>query len=1095
MSSTPLLGLVARCRTLCRPRSQAQDVELLARFARRRDAAAFEELLERYAPLVWGVCRRIVPAEADGEDAFQAVFLALVRHAGRLEGCRSLGGWLYTVAVHAARKARTRTLRQNTRASLPESATAGDIAEEAGRRELLRTVDEEIERLPVRLRAPVILCCLEGRTRDEAAEVLGCSVAALKGRLERGRNMLRRRLERRGIGLPAAFLVLSLTGERVRASLWSRTVQAALHTPPPAVAALAEAGLRASTAGKLKLTLGMLAVLLIGSAGLWGQVLTAEPTLQQPPTKAVAEPKRPEIPHVRMDRHGDPLPAGAVARLGTVRWRHGFFVSSLAYSPDGKQIAVVGAGRPITLWDAETGREVRPVSGRGQPIGVTFAPDGKTLATMARNGVISLWDGNTGQLVRELTGQQGGSSGLAFSPDGKVLATAGADGTVRLWDPATGAERRRLDCGQGQLYHLAISPDGKLLATAGVDGTIRLWDARTGEVRRRLSGHTKEVWRVAFSPDGRLLASSSEDATIRLWDPETGRQLHSRDEKLAAFGPLAFSPDGKFLASGHLDGTVHLCDAATGTEKRRWQAASIRVFTLAFSPDGKTLATGSVFGSGVRQWEVATGRERHPSEGHRGGVNLLRFSPDGAGLTSIGVDRRLLEWDLATQSPRRQFTWPIDTLIVIALSPDGTTLAAGDRGTYEVSLWDLRTGKRCRLLGKHQKVVQAVAFSPDGRLVASGGEDPFIHIWDVRDGNEIQQINGLKDRVSCLCFSPDGKTLASGTANVGAAPSERTLRLWDVAGGKERCAFDNFVSVDSVAFSPDGQTLASGYGNRGRGAEMEPLVRLWDTVTGKERCRFSENRLDVSALAFSPDGKWIASGGDESGKDDNSVHVREAATGRLIRRFEGQHSGVWSLSFSPGGLTLASGGGDSTILVWDITGRRPDGRWHAKIRTPHELETCWAALADEDAAKAYDAVWALVASPEPAVAFLRKRLSAVPSPDAKRVARLLAELDSYDFKVRSKAANELSKLGDSIVPHLRRALEAKPSLETSRRVQQLLDQARDWTADRLRDHRAVQALEHIATPEAWRLLETLAGGAPDARRTEQAKTALRHLSR
>src|SRR6185437_16952421 len=110
---------------------------------------------------------------------------------------------------------------------------------------------------------------LEGRTRDEAAEALNCSLSAVKSRLERGRQMLRRRLERRGIELPAAFLVLSLTGERVRASLWAKTVQSALHTPPPAIAVLADAGLRAFTSGKLKLILGTLAALLLGAAGFW----------------------------------------------------------------------------------------------------------------------------------------------------------------------------------------------------------------------------------------------------------------------------------------------------------------------------------------------------------------------------------------------------------------------------------------------------------------------------------------------------------------------------------------------------------------------------------------------------------------------------------------------------------------------------------------------------------------------------------------------------------------------------------------------------------------------------------------------------------
>jgi RNA polymerase sigma factor (sigma-70 family) len=1086
-----LTALVAHCRALSRRPTQTSDAELLRRFARQRDAAAFEELVQRHAALVWGVCRRILPGEADCEDAFQATFFALVRQAGALDPEPPLGAWLHTVAARVARKARTRSLRQQTRPLPPNQPGPGNVAEEAASREWFRAVDEEIDRLPANLRLPVVLCCVEGRTRDEAAEALGCSVAAVKSRLERGRNVLRRRLERREIGLPAAFLVLSLTGERVRASLWAKTVQAALSTPPPTVAVLAEAGLRTLTAGKLKLTLATLAALLMGVGGFLGQVLTAEPSRQPPqPTKAAAEPKKTEIPHVRLDRYGDALPAGALARLGTVRWQHGFFVFRLAYSPDGKKIAAVGAGRPITLWDAETGKEVRHVPGRGQPIGVAFSPDSKTLVTAARTGILSLWDVDTGQFVRELTGHNDGVQGLAFAPDGKTLASAGNDDTLRLWDPAAGTEKRRLDCGQHGLYHVAFSPDGKLLATAGADGTIRLWDAQTGEAIRRLSGHTKGVLRVAFSPDGKALASSSDDGTIRLWDPATGRQVRGGDEKLALFGPIAFSPDGKLLASGHVDGTIRLCDAATGTEKRRWQAAAMRVITFAFSPDGRTIASGSSFGSGIHLWDVATGRERHPAEGHRGGINMLRFSSDGAELISLGVDHRLLEWDLATQSPRRQFTWPIDTLNTIALSPDGTTLAVGDREKHEVSLWDLSTGKRVRLLGKYQKPIQSIAFSPDGRLVASGGWDHVIHVWDVRDGKEIQQIKGFKKSVSCLRFSPDSKALACGMA---AVPGEPSLRLWDVASGKERCAFETYAPIDAVAFSPDGKTLASGYAYRGRGDAA--LVHLWDTATGKERCQFAGNPVSVGALAFSPDGKWVVSGGDDFGEEDNSVQVREAVTGRLIRLFKGHHSGVWSLTFSPDGLTLASSAGDSTILLWDITGRRPNGRWNVKPLTPHELEACWKSLASEDTARAYDAVWTLVASPEQAVPFLHKHLPAVSRPDTKRVARLLAELNSDEFPVRSKAVAELDRLGDAIIPELRRALEGKPPLETRRRVQQLLDQASDWTLERLRDHRAIQALEHIGTSEVRELLAALTTGAPGTRRTEEAGAALRRMAR
>jgi RNA polymerase sigma factor (sigma-70 family) len=1109
MSAATLNALIARCRALGSQRPREADAELLLRFVQQRDAA-FAELVERYAPLVWGVCRRIVPREADCEDAFQATFLALVRKAGSLDWRRPLGGWLHTVAVRVAHRARSRSRQQRSGTALPERATAGDVVEDVSSRELLRTVDEEIERLPHALRLPMVLCCLHGRTRDEAAEALGCSVAAVKSRLERGRGLLRRRLERRGIGLPAAFLVLGLTGERIRASLWAKTIPLAMNSPPPAVAALARAALRTMAAGKLKL-LGMeLAIVLMaaGTAGVIGRALTAKPPTSAalpPQAKTASEPRRTEAPRARTDRHGDPLPPGAIARLGTVRWRHGFFIFALTFSPDGKKIAAIGGGRDITLWDAKSGKEIHSFPNEGkQPIGVAFSPDGKLLATADRGDGISIWDADTGKLVRQVKCPRRGLSGLVFSPDGKTLAV-GDSGTIYFWDPNTGAEQRRIESKQGYLYTLAFSLDGKLLASGGSrgtgdnDGSILLWDPHTGKEKRQLEIHAKEVNKVVFSPDGKFLASSGWEDAIRLWDPATGRQVRVLTERLPLSGPIAFSPDSTLLAEGHLDGTIRLWDASNGTEKRRWQTGSQRVFTLAFSPDGKTIASAAFLESEVRLWDVATGREKHPTQEHRGLVSFLRFSPDNKELISISSDRQLLRWNLSTKAPRRQFLWNSEAFDPLALSPDGNILAESARYPPKsgVRLWDVRTSKLVRELGDHQQNVWSLAFSPDGQLLASGHrEEKVIHIWNVNNGKEIRQIKGFAPEVEWLCFSPDSKALACGMIRRGKPTNEPTLRLWDVASGKERCSFDcHDFTERPLAFSPDGKILASGHGSPGDPPRQESMVRLWDTTTGKELLRHTGAGNTIGSIAFSPDGKLIASGCTRNGDTENSIHVWEAATGRLIRHFEGQHSGIDSLAFSPDGLTLASGAGDSTILLWDITGRRSNGCWPDKLLSSGELDACWKDLAHQDAAKAYDAVWRLAAAPEQAVPFLRKKLPPVPRPDAKAVARLLADLDSSDFTVRRKSTQELGDLGDAIASDLRRALEGKPELEVRRRVQQLLDQARGWNAERLREHRAIQALEHLGTPKAKEVLQALADGAPDARRTEEARAALRRLNR
>ncbi len=360
-------------------------------------------------------------------------------------------------------------------------------------------------------------------------------------------------------------------------------------------------------------------------------------------------------------------------------------------------------------------------------------------------------------------------------------------------------------------------------------------------------------------------------------------------------------------------------------------------------------------------------------------------------------------------------------------------------------------------------------------------------LWDVRDGKEARQIKGLPIQVRSLCFAPDGKTLAVGLWNFKRVALP-TLRLYDVATGAEKRTFDVQDTLTGLAFSPDGKVLAAG-----NGYQEDAFVRLWDVGTGAELCRHEGHHGSSGAIAFSPDGKLVASGSGEPWWRDHSAHVWEAATGRLIRRFEGHHGSVGSVAFAPDGLSVASGSGDSTILLWEITGLRGEGRWQAKALKQSQLDACWRALADESAAKAYAAVWALAAAPEQAVPFLRKQLPPGQRPDAKTVAKLIADLGSDEFRVRDRATRELSKLGDTGALALRQALEAKPELEMRRRLQTLLDQAREWTPEHLREHRAIQALEHIGSRQTLEVLQGIAEGVPEARRTEEAKEALRRL--
>ncbi|HEV3257262.1 MAG TPA: WD40 repeat domain-containing protein, partial [Gemmataceae bacterium] len=766
-----------------------------------------------------------------------------------------------------------------------------------------------------------------------------------------------------------------------------------------------------------------------------------------PGGKAEQAPQRQQP--ARTDRYGDPLPQGAVARLGTVRFRQSFIVNRAVFSPDGQKIASSGRGGGVCVWDSATGRKLFQLPKPGLVSCVAFSPDGKLLASEgesnATGDTLRLVDAATGKELRQLQGnRRRGITSLAFSPDGKTLALASYDTTL-LWEVATGKELHQLRGHQDAVSSLAFSPDGRVLAAGSWDNTVHLWETATGKKLGRLTDHQDYVSSVAFSADGITLASASADGTVRLWDVATRKQLRVLARRGGAHC-VTFSPAGGILASGNSNGTIALCDGATGKETRRWQAHTSYVLSIAFSPDGKTLVSTATWDSGPRLWDVATGKEIRPSIGHHGPVHSLAFSHDGKALFSGGMDKLILRWDPGTGREEYRFHWHSDGFDYSALSPDGKTVATwsvglGGKPDYTLRLWDAGTGKEVRVLGKFSLgggFAQRMAFSPDGSLLAAPDRDRTVHLWQVATGKEVHLLKGFQDQISSMAFSPDGKALAVGTGGKNGA----TIR--DVATEKELRALKSWGEADLIAFSPNGKVLAlvASYGG---------LTQLWDVDTGKALRPLIGTEKGLWCLAFSPDGKFLAGGGIGAQMADHTVYLWEASPGEQVRRFQGHVSPVWSVAFAPDGRTLASGGSDSMILLWDVTGRVQDGRLRGAHLTAGQLDARWADLTGTDGARACDAIWALTADPRQALPFLAKHLHPVAPADPRRLARLIADLDSNRFTTRQKATDELGRLADLAEPALRQVLRGKPSPEVRRRIEQVLAQV-DWRgfAERLR---------------------------------------------
>ena len=865
-----------------------------------------------------------------------------------------------------------------------------DPAEQASVRELGAILDEEVQRLPKKNREALVLCHLEGLGAAQAAKRLGCPLPTLKSRLERARELLRQRLVRRGVTLSVAGVAVVFAQQAASAAVPHKVLHAATQAAvafaakPVAcaavsaqAAALAQGMLKTATIAKLSLasfavlTTAVLSLAVgagvAGYGGFAGQSQPAQQGTSQSPLAKVnrSQPEKKDQPRA-LDLYGDPLPEGAVARLGTERFRGGASVA-LAFSHDGKVLAsaeVLDLGG-VYLWNAATGRPLHRLPFPNGCRSLAISPDDKLLVAGGENP--SLIDIATGKELRRFEVPAGGGFGwcVALSPDGRTVAAG------RSWRDFNPPALVLLDVATGKVNHwvsdlievgvqsISFSPDGQILASGGNDQTVRLWDVTTGKELRRFEGHEQAVLAVAFSPKGKVLASS-DGKEVRFWDVETGKVLQTLKVE-SHFSPVAFSSNGKLLAYEVRPGTVCLYDPDAGKPIRQWAANTRSVDSLAFSPDGKVLVSAG-FSSAIRRWDTATGMEIEPDAGHTGGVASLLFAPDGQTLFSSGIDWKVLEWDMATGRQRRQvFTkpqglgeakWPMSNY---ALAPDSKILAwtglihGDEQPDRVVHLWDTGAGKEILALLGPEEQVWSLRFSPNGKHLASistGG----TRLWDVAAGKALHHLR----EVHGWTFSPDGKLLAGSKRRADKTIGLQTIGLWDVATGKELRSWDSHNDFSGpLVFSPNGKLLASIPAQGGSIDGERFIARVWTIDTGKPLVHFEHQGL-IESLAFSPSGRILAAAArsrgpllKREGRTAYTIHLWDVVSGEEIRHFESPLGPGWSLAFAPNGRTLASGGHDSTILLWDLTTQTNAAGTKPVALTAQDLDRLWADLASD----------------------------------------------------------------------------------------------------------------------------------------------------
>jgi WD40 repeat protein len=645
------------------------------------------------------------------------------------------------------------------------------------------------------------------------------------------------------------------------------------------------------------------------------------------------------------------------------------------------------------------------------------------------------------------------------------------------------------------------------------DQRIQLIDVATGKLIRSFKGHFGEVSGLAFTADGATLFSGSADHTVRAWDVASGKEKRRYGDEKQECGYLAVSPDQKTLAyrAGFL---LHFRDLATDKDLvPPWDSSPWKIGWVVYSPDGKKVALG---GSRIAILDTATGKRINPSPASESHIHQVVHSPDGKVLAVWrGWPDQMIElWDTAKGRKVAILRPKNARFDAMAFSPDGNNLTTSEGNFIQENLqwiichWDVQTGKRKKEFPRNGGWIDSLFYSPDGKTLGYLDFQPrgnaFVFL-DAASGTERGRIPALNfpDRNRNPQLSADGRVLAWGAPNRTIVEGrqrkllqEYAVGLWDTKTGKLLRAFGDRNSGSDIlpAFSPDGRTLARPGKDR---SQIESDIVLWETTTGKERLRIVRNDGKVRQITFSPNGRLLASVYWQATIPDWDVHVWDAWTGKEVGQLTGHRGEIRTFSFAPDGKTLASSGGENTILIWDVTRLLPATKLVAAKLSREELTRCWDDLAGTDATRAYATIAELARHPDQAENLLKEKLASHSGMDLERLARLIANLDSDDFKTRESASKELANHGRLAEGGLRKALDENPSPELKRRIQSLLDRLdpKQDDPEQIRLLRAIEVLERLGTPKAHRLLQKLTRGAsiPDVAREAQA--SLERLSK
>jgi WD40 repeat protein len=535
-------------------------------------------------------------------------------------------------------------------------------------------------------------------------------------------------------------------------------------------------------------------------------------------------------------------------------------------------------------------------------------PSGREFASASHDGNVRVWDLETrsGSLVGSHR-NQAPVLGVAYSPDGRLLASSDVrSGQIKLWDSQTRELMRDLAFGgEGEVavWGLAFDPESRYLAVsgagAGKPGRLKIWDTREQTWLHEWVADASQIRQVAFSPDGRYLASAA--SAVRVWDWAANRLVHDWPCHGVRTSDLAFNPAGNLLASGGRDGLVRVHNLQTGAEEFTLNAHQLSVTSVGFSPDGRRLATAGEEGD-MHVWNVKDRRRLFTLHGHSGAVWDLAFTRDGAGLLSAGSDFSIRLWDAAGN--QEVVPLPIQAsgeVRALAYSPDGRMLAWGDF-TGRAGVWDTVLQKEIFRYDnpdtKVQSRIVSLVFCPHGRQLAWKVFQGPPKVWDLDQGSEVPLLGVGQGNIHGKVFSEDGRRLLA------AYFENEVLSVRDLYSGQELLKLPRpGIAIGQVIWSPDGRRFVT--------IEDRNHARLWDSNTGRLYGEFEHPRT-VMYVAFSGDSHFLALGG-----IGGWLSVWDLTTKRRTMQVKGHPSNIYGLALSPDGRRLASAASDCTAKLWD----------------------------------------------------------------------------------------------------------------------------------------------------------------------------------